>query len=85
MMARHARALESAERRFGVDRFTIAAVWGVESDFGKITGRSRDAIKRDFMRVAEKVTEADLEEQDAALQAASAKVTKRPRRTQAED
>lgn len=39
MMARHARALASAEKRFGVDRFTIAAVWGVESDYGNVTGR----------------------------------------------
>lgn len=39
MMTRHAAALASAEQRFGVDRFAIAAVWGVESDFGKIAGR----------------------------------------------
>lgn len=39
MMARHARALASAEKKYGVDRFTIAAVWGVESDYGNVTGR----------------------------------------------
>jgi len=39
MMARHAQALASAEQRFGVDRHTIAAVWGVESDYGNVTGR----------------------------------------------
>lgn len=39
MMARHASALASAEQRFGVDRYAIAAVWGVESDFGKIAGK----------------------------------------------
>ncbi|MDB5569009.1 MAG: lytic murein transglycosylase family protein [Hyphomicrobiales bacterium] len=39
MMRRHARELASAEARFGVDRHVIAAVWGVESDFGKVTGR----------------------------------------------
>ncbi|MCC2095504.1 MAG: lytic murein transglycosylase [Hyphomicrobiales bacterium] len=38
-MRRHARALAAAQRRFGVDRFTIAAVWGVESDFGQIAGK----------------------------------------------
>jgi len=38
-MARHARTLAAAEKRFGVDRFTIAAVWGVESDYGAIKGR----------------------------------------------
>jgi lytic murein transglycosylase len=40
MMQRHAGALAAAEKRFGVDRFTIAAVWGVESDYGKLTGRN---------------------------------------------
>lgn len=38
-MARHARALASAQRRYGVDRYTIAAVWGVESDYGKLQGK----------------------------------------------
>ncbi|HET9552336.1 MAG TPA: DNA topoisomerase VI subunit B [Anaeromyxobacteraceae bacterium] len=46
----------------------------------KITGKSRDAIKRDFMRVAEQVTEADLADEDAKLDEASEKVAKRPRR-----
>ncbi|GEJ58811.1 DNA topoisomerase VI subunit B [Anaeromyxobacter diazotrophicus] len=46
----------------------------------KISGKSRDAIKRDFLRVANQVTEADLEEQDAALEAQSKKLTKKPRR-----
>ena len=32
-------ALQMAESRFGVDRATIAAVWGVESDFGKGIGK----------------------------------------------
>jgi lytic murein transglycosylase len=32
-------ALASAEQRYGVDRFAIAAVWGVESDFGKAGGK----------------------------------------------
>jgi lytic murein transglycosylase len=35
-MRRHGRALAAAERRFGVDRYTIAAGWGVESDFGTL-------------------------------------------------
>ena len=38
-MSRHGQALASAERRYGVDRYTIAAVWGVESDYGKLAGR----------------------------------------------
>ncbi len=39
MMSRHSSALAAAEQRFGVDRHAIAAVWGVESDFGKIAGK----------------------------------------------
>jgi lytic murein transglycosylase len=39
MMRQHAATLAAAEQRFGVDRHTIAAVWGVESDFGKARGR----------------------------------------------
>jgi DNA topoisomerase-6 subunit B len=46
----------------------------------KITGKSRDGIKRDFLRVAEQVTEADLAAEDAKLEAASRELTKRPRR-----
>ncbi len=39
MMSKHARTLNAAQRRFGVDKYTIAAVWGVESDYGKLAGR----------------------------------------------
>ncbi len=46
----------------------------------KITGKSRDGIKRDFLRVAEQVTEADLAAEDAKLEAAGKELTKRPRR-----
>ena len=35
----HGSALSTAESRFGVDRATIVAVWGVESDFGKNFGK----------------------------------------------
>lgn len=31
--------LRAAEKRFGVDRHTILAVWGVESDYGKLAGK----------------------------------------------
>ena len=34
-MRQYSQALASAEQRYGVDRYAIAAVWGVESDFGK--------------------------------------------------
>ncbi len=38
-MRQHAAALAQAEARYGVDRHTIAAVWGVESNFGKNLGK----------------------------------------------
>ncbi|MGO4706597.1 lytic murein transglycosylase [Microvirga sp. 2MCAF38] len=37
-MGQWARALAAAEARFGVDRYVIAGVWGVESNFGKDIG-----------------------------------------------
>ena len=52
---------------------------------GKITGKSPDPIRRDFMRLAEKVTEAELRAQDAKLQETSEKITKRPRRAEQEE
>jgi lytic murein transglycosylase len=39
MLRTHASALAAAEARFGVDRHTIVAVWGVESNYGKVKGR----------------------------------------------
>lgn len=38
MMNRYGQALSAAEARYGVDQATIAAVWGVESDFGRSFG-----------------------------------------------
>ena len=40
MMRKYDRVLRAAEQRFGVDRHVIAAVWGVESDYGKETGEN---------------------------------------------
>ncbi|WP_201862065.1 lytic murein transglycosylase [Microvirga soli] len=37
-MQQSGRALAAAEARFGVDRYAIAGVWGVESNFGKDIG-----------------------------------------------
>ncbi len=34
-----ASVLDAAERKFGVDRHTIVAVWGVESDYGRRMGK----------------------------------------------
>ncbi|MBV9635664.1 MAG: lytic murein transglycosylase [Methylobacteriaceae bacterium] len=38
-MRQWSQALATAEERFGVDRYAIAAVWGVESNFGEATGK----------------------------------------------
>ena len=34
-----AAVLAEAERKFGVDRHVIVAVWGIESDYGRVLGR----------------------------------------------
>ncbi len=39
MLRQYGSVLAAAEQRFGVDRHTIVAVWGVESDFGKARGK----------------------------------------------
>jgi DNA topoisomerase VI subunit B len=51
---------------------------------GKITGKSPDPIRREFVKVATKVTEAELEKEDQKLQEASEKVSRRPRRAEDE-
>lgn len=38
LMHTHAATLRAVERRFGVDRHVVAAVWGVESDYGRGQG-----------------------------------------------
>ncbi len=39
MLERHASVLEQVEVRYGVDRHTVVAVWGVESDYGQVFGK----------------------------------------------
>jgi DNA topoisomerase-6 subunit B len=57
----------------------------VAQAIGKITGKSPEPIKREFLRLADRVTESDLAEADAALEEQSRKLTKRPRRATNED
>jgi lytic murein transglycosylase len=38
-MAREARALQRAEQTYGVSRYMLAAIWGVESNFGAEMGK----------------------------------------------
>ncbi len=56
----------------------------VASSIGKIVGRSPDPIKRELLRLADKVTVAELEDDDR-LQEMSEKITKRPRRAEEDD
>ncbi|MEM7634513.1 MAG: lytic murein transglycosylase [Pseudomonadota bacterium] len=37
-MDRHASTLAAVEKKYGVDRYVIAALWGIESDYGQIRG-----------------------------------------------
>ena len=37
-MAKNAKSLDLAEQQYGVSRYVIAAIWGVESDFGREMG-----------------------------------------------
>jgi len=39
-LAQHADTLKQVEQRYGVDPATVVAVWGVESNFGQILGKS---------------------------------------------
>ncbi len=38
MMKKYARTLKAVEKRYGVDRYILTALWGVESDYGNIHG-----------------------------------------------
>ncbi|MGE0208552.1 MAG: lytic murein transglycosylase [Lysobacteraceae bacterium] len=38
MLAHHAAVLARVEAAYGVDRHTVVAVWGVESDYGQVSG-----------------------------------------------
>ena len=40
MMKEHDATLRAVEKRFGVDRHVVAAVWGVETDYGRTAGRN---------------------------------------------
>ena len=56
----------------------------VAMSIGKIVKRSPEPIKREFLRLADKVTEQELAAQDSALEEAAEKSTRRPRRSEEE-
>jgi DNA topoisomerase-6 subunit B len=57
----------------------------VARSIGKITKRSPDPIRREFLRLADEVTESELAKEDAALEEASRALTRRPRRADQEE
>jgi lytic murein transglycosylase len=38
ILAKYDKLFDEAERTYGVDRYTIAAIWGVETDYGALAG-----------------------------------------------
>lgn len=76
MLKKYAAQLRAAEKQFGVDHFVVAAVWGVESDYGRIAGRfylpqslstlactaprRRDYFRSEFMAALKIVARGDL-------------------------
>ena len=38
LLARYVRVFDAVERAYGVDRYTIAAIWGVETNYGTLAG-----------------------------------------------
>ena len=48
ILSQHANAFAAAERAYGVDRHVIAAIWGIETKYGAVAGRSAgDPLDRD--------------------------------------
>ena len=39
MLATHANALRAVERRYGVDKYIVASIWGMETNYGSFTGQ----------------------------------------------
>jgi lytic murein transglycosylase len=44
ILAAHARTFEAVERAYGVDRYVIASIWGIESNYG-IMGGDRSVLR----------------------------------------
>ncbi len=80
MMRKHRRVLDRVEAQYGVDKHVVAAIWGVETDFGAETGdnflphalatlacagdRRRDFWKGELMSALKLVARGDLRLED---------------------
>ena len=75
VLARYASTFDAVERRYGVDRFIIAAIWGVESNYGTLggdrpvirstatlacVGRRRDYFREEFLSTLEILQRGDI-------------------------
>ena len=75
LLAQYAAVFAAAERRFGVDRHIVAAIWGVESDYGTkggdrsvlrstatlaCIGRRRDFFRGEFLAALEILQRGDV-------------------------
>ncbi len=83
-LAAHIRKRQHAD--YQAERRSIFELYieEVARAIGAITGKSPVPIKREFLRVAQKVTEVELEQQDARLKEAGEKVSRSPRRAEEE-
>ena len=75
VLARYASTFDAVERRYGVDRFIIAAIWGVELNYGTLggdrpvirstatlacVGRRRDYFREEFLSTLEILQRGDI-------------------------
>ena len=75
LLAQYAPTFAAVERAYGVDRYIIAAIWGVESDYGTLggdrpvlrstatlacVGRRRDAFREEFLSTLEILQRGDI-------------------------
>ena len=75
LLAQYAPAFAAVERAYGVDRYTLAAFWGVESDYGTLggdrpvirstatlacVGRRRDYFRGEFLATLEILQHGDI-------------------------
>jgi len=75
LMAQYAAAFDAVERAYGVDRFVIAAIWGVESNYGTLggdrpvirstatlacVGRRQDYFREEFLSTLEILQRGDV-------------------------
>lgn len=75
LLAQYASIFAAVERRFGVDRYIVAAIWGVESNYGTMggdrpvirstatlacVGRRRDYFREEFLTTLEILQRGDI-------------------------